>query len=92
VLEAVPALNPRVVEGESYAGSGALPIKAIPSRVVEMHAPGDVEVGELARRLRTGDVPVFVRVHDDRLYADPRTLQEGEAEILVTALAAALAD
>ncbi len=91
IREAAPSLYVSVEEGESYAGSGALPVKSIPSRVVEMDPPDGIEAGAFARRLRTGDVALFLRVGADRLYIDPRTLQPGEDDLVVQALVAAIA-
>ncbi len=49
-----------------------------------------IEAGELAARLRAGPPPVFARVHKGELLLDPRTLLEGEEEMLVAAVVAAL--
>lgn len=84
---ACPSLRAIVEDGESYAGSGALPIKAIPSRVISIAPPAGVSAEEAARRLRVGEVPVYVRVHSERLSVDPRTLQPGEDDEVVAAFA-----
>ncbi len=88
LAEAAPSLDVTIEDGESYAGSGALPIKAIPSRAVVIDPPDGMSAGEAARRLRTGDPSVFVRVKAERLLIDPRTLQPGEIPLLVAALSA----
>ena len=49
-----------------------------------------LDAGEIARRLRHHATPVFARVHDGRVLADPRTLLEGDEEVLVAAFRAAL--
>jgi L-seryl-tRNA(Ser) seleniumtransferase len=46
----------------------------------------------LAERLRRGDPPVLAHIQDDCVLLDPRTLQVGEAELLVEAVVAALSD
>jgi len=45
---------------------------------------------ELARRLRLGDPPVIGRIEGDRLLLDPRTVLEGEGELLLEAVRRAL--
>jgi L-seryl-tRNA(Ser) seleniumtransferase len=88
IRKAVPSLDPSVEDGVSYAGSGALPIREIPTKCVVL-APGKgASAAEAARRLRVGDPSLFVRVHAERLHLDPRTIQPGEDALVVAALAA----
>jgi L-seryl-tRNA(Ser) seleniumtransferase len=85
--KAVPDATFHVADGESYAGSGALPIKSIPSKVVTFAPPEGVGASEAARRLRVGDPSLFVRVSDDRLHLDPRTIQGDENQLVTAAIA-----
>ncbi len=78
----------RVTDGESYAGSGALPTRSIPTRVVRVAPPDGVEAGEAARRLRVGTPSLFVRVQEGELVLDPRTLQADEPPLVAAALGA----
>ena len=71
-------------EGFSQMGSGSLPTQNLPTRLVAIR-PESVEAGELARRLRRNGPPVFARVHKGQVLVDPRTLLEGEEEVLVEA-------
>lgn len=88
VGEGVAWARPEVVDGESYAGSGALPARPIPSRVVRTPPPPGMGASEASRRLRTGAISLWIRVSDESLILDPRTLQEGEVASVVDALAA----
>ncbi len=83
----IPSADARHEDGESYAGSGALPARAIPTRVVSLAPPAGIGATEATRRLRVGDPSVFVRVKEDRLLLDPRTIQDGENEMILAALA-----
>ena len=76
-------------EGFSQMGSGSLPTQNLPTYLVAIK-PESVEAGELARRLRHNGPPVFVRVHKGQVLADPRTLLEGEEDVLVDAVVRAL--
>ncbi len=79
----------RVVAGFSQVGSGSLPGQDIPTRLVSL-TPSGASAEDLAARLRRGDPPVFARIHEGRVLLDPRTLQEGEEDVLVRAVAAVL--
>lgn len=70
----------------SEAGSGALPAIGLPTTCVTIRVAGIVTQA-LARDLRLRSVPIFTRLKDDRLWLDVRTLQEGDAEEIVRALA-----
>jgi L-seryl-tRNA(Ser) seleniumtransferase len=72
----------------SQPGSGSAPGTFLDTFVVRVTS-AKLEAGELGDRLRASDPPIFARVQDGRLILDPRTLQEGEADAIVAALAAA---
>ena len=65
------AVGGTVVAGSSVVGGGAAPGSTVPTPVVRIAcaAPNDA-----ARRLRTGDPPIVVRVDDDALLVDLRTV------------------
>lgn len=77
------------VEGFSQMGSGSLPTQDLPTRLVAI-APKAIESGRLARRLRRHTPPVFTRVQKGLVLVDPRTLLQGEEEVLIDALVEAL--
>jgi len=71
-------------------GGGSLPEESLPTSLLAL--PGDgVDLGELARRLRTGTPSVVARIEHDLLLLDPRTVRPDEDRALVGALKAALA-
>jgi len=78
-----------LVEGASQMGSGSLPAQDLPTRLVAIESE-KVPPGELALRLRRHEPPVFARVHKNQLLLDPRTLLDGDEEVLVKACVAAL--
>jgi L-seryl-tRNA(Ser) seleniumtransferase len=78
-----------VIEGSSQVGSGSLPTQNLPTRLVAVAHPS-LGPDELALRLRRHHPPVFTRIHDDQVLIDPRTLLDGEEEVLVAALVEAL--
>ena len=61
IRAAVPGAEVAVVEGFSQMGSGSLPGQDLPTRLVAVQAENLPE-GEIARRLRRHDPPVFARV------------------------------
>jgi len=72
----------------AYAGGGSLPGFELETFVVSLHSP--VGATRLAARLRTGSPPVLVRVKDESVMLDTRTLLPGDEKRLVRALAQAL--
>jgi L-seryl-tRNA(Ser) seleniumtransferase len=83
-----------VIDGFSQMGSGPLPTQDIPSRLVAIGPssvdPAPFSPDDVAGRLRRGRPPVFARVHKGRLLCDPRTLLEGDEQLLIEALIGAL--
>ncbi|HAT09145.1 MAG TPA: L-seryl-tRNA(Sec) selenium transferase [Planctomycetes bacterium] len=85
----ISGLRARVVETVAFVGSGSAPDEGIASAGLRLSAVG-IEAGELARRLRTGEPSVFVRLEDGACIADCRTLRPGDAEQLLAALRRAM--
>lgn len=79
----------RLEETESAIGGGSLTGESLPTVCVVVE-PEEKDVATVAARLRAGDPCVFARIHDGRLYLDPRTLLPGEEPELAAALAEAL--
>ncbi|MCW8133911.1 MAG: L-seryl-tRNA(Sec) selenium transferase [Planctomycetota bacterium] len=79
-------LDAGAAEDSSRLGSGSLPERDIPTRVVRLRHPRH-SAEELAARLRAHTPPIFARIQDERVLIDPRTLQAGEEEEIVRALA-----
>jgi L-seryl-tRNA(Ser) seleniumtransferase len=84
----VPDLSYAVEDGTSEVGGGALPLQAIPTRVLALR---DREAASaLEERLRLGEPPVLVRVREERVLVDLRTVAPSEEATLCEALANAL--
>ena len=82
-------LDVSVREGESAVGGGAAPIAGVPTALVALSHPA-IGPNHLADVLRGGDPPVVVRVAEDRLLVDLRTVRpEEEAALRAAILAAA---
>ena len=84
---AAPAIT--TTDGNSQMGSGSLPGQNLPTRLVSVSSQTP-SVEEIAARLRRNNPPVFARIQKDELLLDPRTLLEGEEEIVIEALIKAL--
>lgn len=76
-------------KGTTSAGGGALPSAVLPAWLVTV-TPRRLPAGEVAARLRQGNPPVLVRIEENRLLADLRTVAEAEIPFLIGALKAAL--
>jgi len=81
-------LAAEIVPGESVVGGGATPEQSIPTWLMAFAGP-DPPAAE--RRLRVSNPPVIVRIENDRLLVDLRTVFPSEEDSLAAALQAALA-
>jgi L-seryl-tRNA(Ser) seleniumtransferase len=86
---AVPGLRCEIEDGASEVGGGALPLQAVPTRVLALR-PETGSVGAVEARLRNGDPSVLVRLQGDRILLDLRTVNPGEESGLLAALTVAL--
>ncbi len=68
-----------------YAGGGALPMHALPSRALGLRLAG-VGADDLARRLRSGATRVVGRIERDRVVLDLLTVADHELAALATAI------
>ncbi len=73
----------------SEVGGGALPLQAIPTRVLAL-CPARGSAAELEARLRRGRPPVLVRIKGDRVLVDLRTVETADEAALLQALREAL--
>ncbi len=73
----------RVKEGFSTVGAGALPLLRLPTCLVAVNVP-DISVSRLATELRRGEPPLILRLQQDQLLLDLRTLHVDELELIPT--------
>ena len=83
LLASLPALDARIVPGESVIGGGATPERRIPTFVIAVCC-ADAVAAE--RKLRSADPPVVARIEEDRLVLDLRTVFPEEEDDLTAAL------
>ncbi|ACV62503.1 L-seryl-tRNA selenium transferase [Desulfofarcimen acetoxidans DSM 771] len=69
----------------SRVGGGAMPITELPTTIVSI-SPRHISLDEFTSRLRRYTPAVIGRVQDNRLLLDPRTVLDGEEELLVEAV------
>lgn len=80
------AFDISVTPDVARAGGGALPLADIPTHIVRL-VPSRGNEDDLQTALRLGEPSVVVRIKEGAVCIDPRTLLEGEDEIVVRALA-----
>jgi L-seryl-tRNA(Ser) seleniumtransferase len=85
IAEGALAAEVTTADGSSQMGSGSLPAQDLPTRLVAI-LPKDISPDELALRLRRYRPPIFSRIRAGQVLLDPRTLLEGEAEVVVRAV------
>ncbi len=79
-----------VREGMSAVGGGALPMAPLPTFLVSLEVR-DIARNLLAARLRQGNPPLLLRVKQDRLLLDLRTIQPEEFDIIPELISKAVA-
>ena len=73
-LNEMPAVaTAEAMEDTAYLGGGSVPTQQLPTWCVAI-TPAEGSVDQLARQLRTGTIPVFGRIHLDRLLLDLRAV------------------
>jgi len=80
-------LDARVIDGCSAAGGGSLPGETVPTRLLAIDTPSP---DRAAARLRAHDPPVIVRIEQDLLCLDPRTVLPDQEALLLDALVSVL--
>jgi L-seryl-tRNA(Ser) seleniumtransferase len=78
-------------EGFSTAGGGSLPTQGIPTVLICM-ASNHLSSASLEERLRHLDVPIIVRITEDKILLDLRTIAEEEYPIIRDGLKQALSE
>jgi L-seryl-tRNA(Ser) seleniumtransferase len=73
----------RVIDGRSAAGGGSLPGETAPTRLVAVAAPSP---DALAARLRAHEPPVIVRIENNLVCLDPRTVLPAQEKTLLSAV------
>jgi L-seryl-tRNA(Ser) seleniumtransferase len=86
---AAPGTTITIEDETSEVGGGALPLQAIPTRVLALR-PAHRSAAEVEARLRRGRPPVLVRIKGDRVLLDLRTVETGDEAALLQALREAL--
>jgi L-seryl-tRNA(Ser) seleniumtransferase len=84
-------LSVSLMNGVSMAGGGSLPTQEIPTVLIGIHATS-LSAAALEEGLRRGKTPIIVRVADDQVLLDLRTLDAEEFSLIRDALKAILSD
>ncbi len=88
---AMPDESFYVCSDVGFAGGGSMPAEELQTVVVRWRV-GGVSAQLMASALREADVPVIVRIRDDEICFDLRSLQEAEFDTLVASASGALWD
>lgn len=74
-----------LTDGNSRVGGGALPLQAMPSRLLRL-LPRSLSANDIEERLRSYDPPIIVRVEKDQVLLDVRTIQDKELKTVARAI------
>jgi L-seryl-tRNA(Ser) seleniumtransferase len=81
----------RLKDDSSQVGGGALPIQELPTKVLAL-SPAKLTATALEKRLRNGKPPVVVRIKENEVLLDLRTVAKEEEKALIKVLTDALSD
>jgi L-seryl-tRNA(Ser) seleniumtransferase len=87
LAQAIPNEAFEVTTEESFAGGGSLPAWPLPTAVIRWKPAGNRSVAVIAEKLRLCDPAVLVRVQNDAIQLDMRTIAESDGRDLATAIA-----
>lgn len=79
------ALTLTVIDGDSVIGGGAAPGATLPTKLIAVTSDG-LSAERIAERLRDSVPPVIVRVENDQVLLDLRTVMPEQDEILARSL------
>ena len=88
LAQGAPSLAISVQDGESAVGGGAVPTVGLPTALLAL-TQSSAGPDRLAAALRAGEPPVIVRVAEDRVLVDLRTVEPADEPALLLALRAA---
>ncbi len=76
-----------LIDTVSRVGGGALPLQNLKSTAVTVECAGNTgkdtsRTAALERRLRLGEPPVIVRIEDDRILLDVRTIKDDQYQVI----------
>lgn len=69
----------------AYAGGGSMPDRALPTVVVQWR-PTHASTDDVAAALRNAEVPVIVRIRDDAICFDLRTIRSDDVDAVVASV------
>jgi len=81
------AFQIELIDGESVIGGGAAPSAILPTKLLALESKS-LGANEIATRLRASETPVVVRVEDNKVLIDLRTVFPEQDAFLVKALSA----
>jgi L-seryl-tRNA(Ser) seleniumtransferase len=82
-------LKVEIQKDSSQVGGGALPLVELPTWVVAL-TPLKTPVNQLEEQMRGSDPPIISRISNDQIIIDPRTIDEGEVNLLLIGIKKAI--
>lgn len=80
-----------IEDGYSEVGGGSLPMEKLPTKCIVFDL-GKRSAAKFEELLRTGRIPVIVRVFKDKIYFDLRTIADSEMDIVTESVIEALGE
>jgi L-seryl-tRNA(Ser) seleniumtransferase len=87
--KALSGVDIRIIEDVSRAGGGSLPETDLPTYAVSVKS-GSISENDIESKLRKGTPPIIVRIKEDSLIIDARTVNDKDIDLLVEGIGSAL--
>jgi len=75
----------RIIDASSRAGGGSLPLLELPSKCLALRIQG-LSAQTIEKRLRNHQPPIIVRIEDEQILMDMRTIHTDELEVIINAI------
>jgi L-seryl-tRNA(Ser) seleniumtransferase len=85
LLKMIVSENVHIITGTSQVGGGTYPLDEIPSALIAVN-PGNLGADKFAEALRNRERPIIVRINDDKVLLDVRTLQNEDFKYIAGAI------
>lgn len=85
IREEFSDLSVRLLDGYSEVGGGSLPLEQLHTCLIGIRHQS-ISTARIATRMRGADMPVVVRISDEEILIDCRTIQKGENSFVLDAI------
>jgi len=80
-LKNIKNINLKLIDGFSEVGGGSMPLEKLKTKLIEINLL-TTSINSTVKKLRELDIPIIVRVNENKILLDVRTIYEDEFDII----------